>query len=85
MRTTATYDVKTKEFILHTPDFQAAKCWAGNLGSCLNNFLKWRYSYKAAYLILQAKQLLTQSFLQRSSHLMVRTTDFTHSSLKFVI
>lgn len=32
MRTTATYDVKTKEFILNTPDFQAAKCWAGGLG-----------------------------------------------------
>lgn len=32
MRTTATYDVQSKEFILHTPDFEAAKCWAGNLG-----------------------------------------------------
>jgi len=33
MRTTATFDVKTQEFILHTPDFEAAKCWAGNLGN----------------------------------------------------
>lgn len=33
MRTTATYDAKTQEFILQTPDFQAAKCWAGNLGN----------------------------------------------------
>ncbi|XP_032687602.1 peroxisomal acyl-coenzyme A oxidase 3 isoform X2 [Odontomachus brunneus] len=32
MRTTATYDVATKSFILHTPDFEAAKCWAGGLG-----------------------------------------------------
>lgn len=32
MRTTATYDVKTKQFIIHTPDFEAAKCWVGNLG-----------------------------------------------------
>lgn len=32
MRTTATYDPKNKEFILHSPDFEAAKCWAGLLG-----------------------------------------------------
>ncbi|KAJ8679842.1 hypothetical protein QAD02_015629 [Eretmocerus hayati] len=32
MRTTATYDPSTRSFILHTPDFQAAKCWVGNLG-----------------------------------------------------
>ncbi|KAG8222250.1 hypothetical protein J437_LFUL001448 [Ladona fulva] len=35
MRTTATYDPNTQEFILNSPDFGAAKCWAGNLGqSC---------------------------------------------------
>lgn len=34
MRTTATYDSKTQEFIIHTPDFKAAKCWVGNLGKC---------------------------------------------------
>ncbi|XP_015437004.1 PREDICTED: peroxisomal acyl-coenzyme A oxidase 3-like [Dufourea novaeangliae] len=32
MRTTATYDVQSKSFIIHTPDFEAAKCWAGGLG-----------------------------------------------------
>jgi len=32
MRTKATYDLATKSFILHTPDFEAAKCWAGGLG-----------------------------------------------------
>ncbi|KAF4530544.1 hypothetical protein B566_EDAN016997 [Ephemera danica] len=32
LRTTATYDPKTREFILHTPDFEAAKCWVGSLG-----------------------------------------------------
>lgn len=32
IRTTARYDPKTQEFIIHTPDFEAAKCWVGNLG-----------------------------------------------------
>lgn len=32
MRTTAHYDTFTKEFIINTPDFEAAKCWVGNLG-----------------------------------------------------
>ena len=33
MRTTATFNVEKQQFILHTPDFEAAKCWAGNLGA----------------------------------------------------
>ncbi|GBP86438.1 Peroxisomal acyl-coenzyme A oxidase 3 [Eumeta japonica] len=32
MRTTATYDPQRGQFVIHTPDFQAAKCWVGNLG-----------------------------------------------------
>lgn len=32
MRTTATYDRETQEFVINSPDFEAAKCWAGGLG-----------------------------------------------------
>lgn len=32
MRTTATYDPKTEEFIVHTPDYEATKFWVGLLG-----------------------------------------------------
>lgn len=37
MRTTARYDTKTNEFVVHTPDFQAAKCWIGNLGEFIEH------------------------------------------------
>lgn len=33
MRTTATYIPETQEFEINTPNFEAAKCWAGNLGT----------------------------------------------------
>lgn len=32
IRTTATYDPNTQQFIINTPDVEAAKCWVGNLG-----------------------------------------------------
>lgn len=32
MKTSATFDPKTQEFIINTPDFESAKCWVGNLG-----------------------------------------------------
>lgn len=40
MRTTATYDPNQKQFIINTPDFEAAKCWVGNLGrTCTHTLL----------------------------------------------
>ncbi|NXA25981.1 ACOX3 oxidase, partial [Ibidorhyncha struthersii] len=32
IRTTATFDRSTQEFIINTPDFEAAKFWVGNMG-----------------------------------------------------
>uniref|UniRef100_A0A3B3RMT8 Acyl-coenzyme A oxidase n=1 Tax=Paramormyrops kingsleyae TaxID=1676925 RepID=A0A3B3RMT8_9TELE len=32
MRTTATYEPETQEFVINSPDFEAAKFWVGNLG-----------------------------------------------------
>ncbi|KAF5307964.1 hypothetical protein FQR65_LT06531 [Abscondita terminalis] len=33
MKTIATYDESSKEFIINTPNFKAAKCWLGNLSA----------------------------------------------------
>lgn len=43
MRTTATYDPRTKEFIINTPDFEAAKCWVGNLGKLIYLFIGYKF------------------------------------------
>lgn len=45
MRTTATYDLESKTFILHTPDFEAAKCWVGNLGKTATHAIVYAQLY----------------------------------------
>jgi len=32
MKTTAEFDPKTQQFILHTPDIESVKCWSGGMG-----------------------------------------------------
>lgn len=39
IRTTASFDPVNKDFVLHSPDFEAAKCWQPNLGMTLEFFL----------------------------------------------
>ena len=36
LQTTATFDPKTQEFIIHTPHLDATKFWPGGLGKSAN-------------------------------------------------
>lgn len=45
MRTTATYDPKSECFIIHSPDFEAAKCWVGNLGKTCSHAVVYAQLY----------------------------------------
>lgn len=45
MRTKATYDLDSKCFILNTPDFEAAKCWVGNLGKTATHAIIYAQLY----------------------------------------
>lgn len=45
MKTTATYDIDSKSFILHTPNFEAAKCWAGNMAKTATHAVVYAQLY----------------------------------------
>uniref|UniRef100_A0A182JRS3 Acyl-coenzyme A oxidase n=1 Tax=Anopheles christyi TaxID=43041 RepID=A0A182JRS3_9DIPT len=47
IRTRATYDPAHREYVLETPDFEAAKCWAGNLAKSCTHMIVWAQLYTA--------------------------------------
>lgn len=57
LETTATYDIATDEFVIHTPNFKASKFWPGNLGWQANTALIF------ARCLSQGKDYGVQSFV----------------------
>lgn len=45
MKTTATYDKNDMTFIINTPNFEAAKCWVGNLGKTATHGIVYAQLY----------------------------------------
>lgn len=45
MKTTAKYDAISKGFLINTPDFEAAKCWVGNLGKTCTHAIVYAQLY----------------------------------------
>ncbi|MEQ2226741.1 acyl-Coenzyme A oxidase [Ilyodon furcidens] len=45
IRTTATYDSVSQEFVINSPDFEAAKFWVGNLGKTATHAIVFAQLY----------------------------------------
>lgn len=47
MQTKATFDKERNGFVLHSPSFEAAKCWSGVLGQCATHAVVYAQLYTA--------------------------------------
>lgn len=45
VQTTATYDPSSQEFVVHTPNYEATKCWVGNLGRTATHAIVYAQLY----------------------------------------
>lgn len=59
LETTATYDLATGEFVIHTPTLSAAKFWPGDLGKLAN------HAVVLARLVVKGKSYGMQTFVVR--------------------
>lgn len=65
MQTYAKFDPATQEFILNSPNFEAAKCWSGPLGEYLFFFFFFDYIRRGQILKKKKKILLSTILIHK--------------------